>query len=45
MKLLRYALLVAVSTLAVGCACNKGSCCKSTASVTHSYGVMFEGSY
>jgi hypothetical protein len=45
MKFLRYALLLAVSTLGVGCACNKSSCCKSAATVSHSYGVMMEGSY
>jgi hypothetical protein len=45
MKLLRYTLLLAVSILGVGCACSKGGCCKSTASVSPSYGIMLEGSY
>ena len=45
MKLLRFALLILVSSLGVGCACKSSSCCKTTASVSHSHGVMLEGSY
>ena len=45
MKLLRFALLLVVSVLGVGCASKCSSCCKTTASVGHSYGVMLEGSY
>ena len=45
MKLIQFVLLVAVSLLAVGCACKDKSCCKTSASLKPSYGVMLEGSY
>ena len=49
MKTIQFLLLVAVSVLAVGCACKDKSCCKGTASIkqanSHSYGIMLEGSY
>ena len=45
MKLLRFALLLVVSVLGVGCASKCSSCCKTTASVGQSHGVMLEGSY
>ncbi len=45
MKLIQFVLLVAVSFLAVGCACKDKSCCKTAAKVSPSYGIMLEGSY
>lgn len=45
MKLLRFALLILVSSLGVGCACKDPGCCKATATVNHSHGIMVEGSY
>jgi hypothetical protein len=45
MKLLRFALLILVSSIGVGCACKNSNCCKTTASVHHSGSIMLEGSY
>jgi hypothetical protein len=45
MKTLRYALLVAVSTFFVGCACKDSDCCKRKTAVHYSHGIMLEGSY
>jgi hypothetical protein len=45
MKLLRFALIILVSGLGVGCACKDSSCCKTTSAVHYSDGIMLEGSY